>query len=238
MAGNIHAVILLCCPIATILILWRVARRRPSRQTVLLAAFASVVLMCIGEATSYHLCNVGRATTQWFLPAACLFFVLAYAASTKVRWWMAAALVVALIGLKCQYEELVHQTAWTGNPNDRTTELLYARQAETMLRKLSEKSSSQGAAYPAGWLRDMPIWPALYAIAGEEWSWQDELEHPQKSVPIPLWHSVFTRLYRCEWPQADYWYTGGPISTAKVELRTVEAGERRSTSHPVETQGD
>lgn len=227
MAGHIHAVILLACPIATMLILWRASRRRPSRQSILLAGFASVLLMCICQATSYHLCNAGRATTQWLLPAACLFFVLAFLASTRLRWWMAGAVVIASIGLKCHYEDLIHQTAWTGNPEDRTTKRLYTRQAETMLRKLAENPLSHDAAYPAGWLRETPIWPALYAIAGDEWSWQEELDHPMKSVPISQWHSIFTRLYRSEWPQVDYWYKGGPIATAKVELRTIETGHRR-----------
>lgn len=236
MAGHIHAIILLACPIVTVLLLWRAKRRRPARQTLLLSILLSLVVMFLASGMSFHMCNAGRAEMQWLVPGACLYFLVAYLANAKVRWLAAIGMVVALIGLQGSYENLVHESGWTGNPEDRTIARLYASQAEGVLRDLSEKARYRGAAFGAGWLRELPIWPALKENA-IEWPLGDEFDRPKRQVAISQWHSFYSHLYRAEKTPVDYWYCGGPIDKGKVELRTHDAIDSEATTQPVESGG-
>ena len=217
MAGHIHAIILLACPVVTGVILWRASlRRRPSVRHILIAAILAALPMYI--ASTPHMCNEGQAWMQWILPGACLFVLLVSLSGAAIRRITACAMALAMFGLTCHHGEFVHTSEWTGNPENRTTERECESCVNGALRLLAGKPECADVEFEAGWLRDLTIWPALKEIARDEFP-RFDFENPHRQIAIPQWHSGITRLYKQGSVSADYWYCGGVLKNGEVVVR-------------------
>lgn len=233
MAGHIHAIILLACPVATMAVLRFAKRRLPTDTQKVRTICLTVVLLTIA-----WICSVstwdwfdGSPRFQWILPGVCVFFAHAFVENRMLRRSLVVCLVVAMFGLSKHYSRKVAHGKWTSRLPYRTYEWECTLKAETALSKLAAYPGYEDLAYEECWLRDLPIWPELVEIGYQLPVWPQTFRLAGSGAvvegfPWPLlhephreWHTWFTGIIWLEPIQADYWYCGGPIATADIELR-------------------
>ena len=213
MQVTIHAALLIALPAAVVIALVAAKRRAPTSRQIVIALAVAVFGMIAAQEFNQHGCLEGVPRTQWLILGPCVLLVLLYLNSKAWRWVMGMVMFVGMIGLSCHFTELVHESGWTGNP-------YWDGGADTLLRSLRKSaetmvadSKSAKADLPAGWLRDLPVWPDVQHILGER--------HVARREISQTWHTWLTGLYRYSRVPQDYWYPGGaPVdSFSHLELR-------------------
>lgn len=209
-----HALLLLLAPLASAALCPFFAKRRRAGDDV---GAATLIAVCTGLAAcviNQHLCSEGTPLTQWIVPATCLWCVLVFFESKTCRRVCAVLLVGIMFTLSCHYSDVVHEPEWTGNPRARSlaVRVSFESKCQAVGEKLLVLGDELSPSYEAGWLRDLPIARRL----------DEELaQRPFRESATTVWHTWFTRIYRREKTEQDYWYPGGLISEAaeRIELR-------------------
>lgn len=227
MLVDLHAILLLLIPVATIVGLLLARRRRPAAPQLLVAIAIAALAMIVTVGVNTHMCLEGLPRSQWIIAGLCLLSVLALVNSRPRRRLAAALLFVGMLGLSCHFTDVVHDRNWTGNPGWLGTDRAWLRSVQDavdadVLAAESELTADSND-YPAGWLRDLPLYAAITDVVGDR--------VPARRVIHPVWHSWLTGLYRRTGVTQDLWYPGGPPSQG---LRHLELRDRpeRPTSRP------
>ncbi len=206
-----HAILLLLLPLATLVAVLAWQRRSPSTLQLALAGLFSCLAMSLAITFNNHLCREGTPRNQWLITGICMFLALAVVKSATRRRLSGAVLFVGVIGLSCHFTEVVHLTAWTGNPDWPGTAPAMLNTLPHLTGSPSTESGNPEAEYPAGWLRDLPLSP--------------EIQHSLTSLyPIRreihrAWHTRLTGLYRYVMIPQDFWYPGGPFGRTIVQVQ-------------------
>lgn len=210
---DVHAILLVGLPISTSVLILRLRRRTPTRTQYLIWILVCLLLVATVRIFSVHLCKEGSPKNQWLILGP--FMTLAVLFINSAIWRLLTGLVLfsCMSGLSCHFNELVHTSDWTGNPEW----VGYGEAVQKVIRyelvDVATKSGIDKLSFDAGWLRDL----VLPADARE---YITDL-HPFRRVSKTVWHSRITGLYRKTDIPQDFWYPGGPLhsSIAKIELR-------------------
>ncbi len=209
-----HALLLLLVPLTIAALCPFFAKRRRPGDDV---GAATLIAVCTGLAAcviNQHLCSEGTPLTQWIVPAVCLWCVLTFFESKTCRRVSAVLLVGVMFTLSCHYSDVVHEPEWTGNPRGRSLAVgvKFEFDRQDLAKKLKVFNDESNPTYKAGWLRDLPIARGLH---------EELAKKPFRESATTLWYTWFTRIYRREKTEQDYWYPGGLISEAadRIELR-------------------
>jgi hypothetical protein len=225
-AANTHAFLLIALTAAPILALAFMKRRMPN-------ALQAATALCVGGmammATPRHACAEGQPLMQWLLPGLGMIAILLFARSAFWRRVFAVGIWAGFFSLSFQFDSMVHEPGWTGNPN-----LDFSAWALNRMRRDSITAARDSGvaeeAFPAGWVRDMNV-PESVRKPFERVD--------QRRVIRRAWHTTLTGLYPYDDAAQDYWYPGGPLDPQlnRVELRDRAFGDdsnddRRSESRP------
>ena len=213
MQGNIHAVLLIALSAAVLASLSAMKRRMPTGGQVS-NAFAIVALgVTVVMLANNHLCYEGQPLMQWLILGPCLLLVLLFVSSPARRRMMGAAVFVGMMGLSCHFTALVHEPGWTGNPDWDGGAHARLIGMHLAMKAAAADSDDPEVELQPGWLRELPIEPAIKDALTEE--------HPARRDVHRIWHTWLTGLYRYSIVQQDYWYPGGPLADAaeRLELR-------------------
>jgi len=209
MAANLHALWMIALPIVTAVFCWLFWKGRPSVRLVawsLIALFAPLLF-------PPHACGRGKPITQGLLGGACMFAVLICARYTRARVAMTVVLGITTLALMVHHDTLVHRDDTIGHPwedvfsRHKRDKRLHNVQNE--LRALGEKSANQ---FPEGWVADQP------AILDRLDTDSREAVRYHREVADPLWHTLFTRLYRVRKIPCEVWFPGGTFAEAVDRL--------------------
>lgn len=213
MQGTVHAIVLVALPVAVVIALAAMKRRAPtSRQFTIALAIAAVGTLA-APMFNHHMCLEGEPRMQWLILGPCLLLVLLLVNSPAWRRTIGAVVFIGMMGLSCHFTDLVHERGWTGNPNwDGGANAVFRslRQSAAVVASDSENPNVEMA---AGWLRDLPVWPAVQDLFGDQ--------HPVRRELNRTWHTWLTGLYRYSSVPQDFWYPGGPLADGitKLEMR-------------------
>ncbi|MCR4415993.1 MAG: hypothetical protein NUV77_26555 [Thermoguttaceae bacterium] len=120
MAGHLHAAAILVLVAATVALLAWKGRAIPpdQRQARYRAALVALVTACVlGLIGSLHLCGAGTPKAQWVLPGICWALLMLFIPQRRLRRWLSAVSMVALVALVFHYLDLVHGRDYSGNPD-------------------------------------------------------------------------------------------------------------------------
>lgn len=221
MAGDIHALILIAVPLATLAAVAVLKHRSPTARQ-LAVALSLTGLATLPITMTRHMCDEGQHLTQWLIPAPCLLAVLLLIESAAWRRLAAGLVCVGMVGLSCHFEKLAHDPGWTGNPKSGAPLRAAIRAQCQAAAVAAAQTDFADAAYPAGRLRDLPGWPALREIL--------EKHPPTRRQVGRAWHTWLTGLYPYTVVAQDYWFPGGRFDkgVAKLELRDFPSPPPRS----------
>lgn len=232
-AATVHAVLLLCLPVATVAVCVLTGRKSGGRRSLIwLGSAAVVAYIATGfvDLTCTHLCDAGNPVRQTLLGGFCLWLVLVVPRFVWLRVVGAVLVMLATFGLSRQYVELVHTKGLTGNVTMRDGPADGAERMRSLVTA-SVKAAVPPATqpYPAGWLRDMPFASEL-----------GRLELSIKVETARFWHSWYTRLYYKRVAYQDFWFDGGllPDQADAITLRDrddpyeAHGGRARTASSP------
>lgn len=151
---------------------------------------------------------------QWVILGPCLFLVLLFVKSNAWRRVLGATVFFAMMGLSCHFTLLVHEPGWTGNPSDdggTKIRLKTLRDYAAIVANDDDKMAKSD--FAAGWLRDLPVWPPILHMFGEQMIARRQIHR--------TWHTWLTGLYHYSSEPMDFWYPGGRFEDAasRIELR-------------------
>ncbi len=215
MQADVHAVLLIALTVAALAALALFKRRIPtSRQFVIAFALASFGTVA-APTFNHHLCREGEPRTQWLILGPCLLLILVFVKSAAWRRILGTVVFVGMLGLSCHFTEFVHTPGWTGNPDWDGGNSLARRGLHQVISAVAKDMEDPQVEYPAGWLRDLPVWDGINERLGDSHRpvYRRQLER--------AWHTWLTGLYRYTKIRQDYWYPGGPFAEAgpRTELR-------------------
>lgn len=213
MQADVHAGLLIALVLGAMAALALLRRRAPTSRQVAIALGLAALVTLAAPLLNHHMCMEGEPRMQWLILGPCLLGMLMFVRSAPWRRVLGAALGAGIMGLSCHFMHLVHEPRWTGNPD---------WDGVAISKAIVEPWSSDVAtdyeelALPAGWLRDLEIWPEAAATLRRE--------RPERRAVRPVWHTRLTGLYRYDLVPLDFWYPGGRLSEAagRIELRDRE----------------
>jgi len=136
----------------------------------------------------------GVPTVEWLVPSICVLLIGLLCRSETLWTFSRWALLGVSILLLVDFAVLTGSNRYTANPAG--TGNIREAAERTRFRAALKRKHSPDAVLPAG-----PL--------GETTVWESEKE----------WHTPLTRLYRVRSEKAVVWYSGGPLSEGKVEVR-------------------
>lgn len=210
MEGTVHAIVLIVLPVAVAIALAAVKRRAPTNRQFTIALGIAAVGTLAAPMFNHHLCWEGEPRTQWLVLGPCLLLVLLFVNSPAWRRTLGAVVFVGMMGLSCHFTNLVHETGWTGNQDWDGGAMSMFRSMRQSVAVVVSNSERPDVEMPAGWLRELPIWPAVQDQFGDQ--------HPVRREPSRVWHTWLTGLYRYSIIPQDFWYSGGPLADATTRL--------------------
>lgn len=218
MQGDIHAILLIVLPLAAVLATAILARRTPTDRQITIAFALAGLGTCAAPFSNHHLCREGEPRMQWLILGPCLFLVLLLVKSNAWRRLLGATVFLAMMGLSCHFTSLVHEPGWTGNPSyDGGTKVRLKVLRDTAAIVANDDDKLAKSEFAAGWLRDLPLWPAILDRFGEQMIARRQIRY--------AWHTRLTGLYRYSSEPLDFWYPGGRFEevAARIELREKSA---------------
>lgn len=217
-AGTKHAVAMMALLVAVVPPLAVLKRRRPTnRQFTIALAFAALGMFTASSCAA-HLCREGQPRTQLLVLGPCLLLILLFVKSTAWRRTLGALTFLGMLGLSNQFSDIVHEPGWTGNPEWDRGMSVTLRSHRQCAASVAADSDDPAAEMPAGWLREMPVWPTM----------QDRFvgRLPARREITATWHTWFTGLYRYTAIPQDLWYPGGPLAEGMTRLELRDRASR------------
>ncbi|MBK9126297.1 MAG: hypothetical protein IPM13_00645 [Phycisphaerales bacterium] len=213
MQGTVHAIVLIVLALAVVFALAAVKRRAPTSRQFTIALAIAVFGTLAAPMFNHHMCREGEPRTQWLILGPCLLLVLLFVNSPAWRRTLGAAVFVGMMGLSCHFTDLVHEPGWTGNPDWDGGASMMFRSLRQSAAAVAADSENPNVEMPAGWLRELSIWPAVQDQFGDQRPVRRELRR--------TWHTRLTGLYRYSSIPQDFWYPGGSLADAitRLELR-------------------
>jgi hypothetical protein len=215
MQANIHAVLLVGLAAGSLVALVLLSRRTPKAGQFGVALGVAFLGTLAAPVLNHHLCWEGEPLTQWLVLGPCFLLIIAFVKSLAWRRVLGALVFVGMHGLSCHFTELVHTPGWTGNPAWDGGASIAKRSLNQAISIAIDGMPDPRVEYPAGWLRDLPVWTAI------DCNFHAERQPARRRQIQPVWHSSLTGLYRYTTIDLDYWYPGGPFAESgpRTELR-------------------
>lgn len=213
MQGTVHAVVLIVLPVAVVIALATTKRRAPTSKQFTIALAIAALGTLAAPMFNHHMCREGEPRTQWLILGPCLLLVLLFVNSAAWRRALGAVVFVGMMGLSCHFTDLVHEPGWTANPDwDGGANIIFRSRRQAAAAAAAD-SENPNVDMPAGWLRELPVWPAVQDQFGDQ--------HPVRRELRRAWHTWLTGLYQYSSIPQDFWYPGGPLADAmtRLELR-------------------
>lgn len=211
MVATLHALLLLAIPIGAIVVCVVARRRRRSRLVSFVCLGVALGLGFLCWLFNQHMCWEGNPVAQWFIPMPFLWLVLVCLADTRLRRLTGLLIAVGMIGLSCQYTDIVHGERWTGSARwGRLHQAVGGSTLRAIVAELAELPQDDPTSYAAGWLRDLPIAEHVNDLLNKRPFVRGEIE--------PVWHSKFTALYRRVSIPQDVWFPGGTLAEGAEDL--------------------
>ena len=214
--GLIHAVILVAAPVATLAICVAGWRRRPTLKRIVGSAFGGAVAAFLLLGFTLHACREGQPFHLWALFSLCGIASVICVSRFRIALAVAAAWVLALIAGAAYYNKLVHGEDYSGTTDRRWEQRRLDALRHNLSSILAQLGKNDSTSYP-----EEPISRASFIKANP-----DEFEYLifeiERSESIPLWHSLWTRLYRRRTVPLELWFLGGTLSEAAERLEYRE----------------
>lgn len=188
-------------------------RERPTARRVIVSLLASLVVCQFAPFFFAHLCWTGYPFMQIILWMGCVIALLSCVPPWRVATVLAGVVSILMACLCNQYVSMVHRHDLTGSPFSIENVQLhsYPGEAVEQFRLWAVNDTTE---YAAGWLSDAPILPPEHFLS-------QELKH-ESFVRVEIsrfWHTWFTRLWARKVHPVALWYSGGPLSEARLEWR-------------------
>lgn len=221
MVATLHALMLLAIPVGAIVVCVVARHRHASRLVSFVCLGVALGLGFLCWLFNQHMCFNGSPVAQWLIPMPFLWLVLVCLADTRLRRLTGALIAVGMVGLSCQYTDIVHGERWTGSSQwERPHQAVAGAMLRAIVGELAELPQDDPTPHTAGWLRDLPFAEHVNGLLNKRRLVRGEIE--------PVWHSRFTVLYRRVYIPQDVWFPGGALADGAegLELRDRLRGEK------------
>lgn len=207
-ASDTYALLLIGMPLLTVACLASGVKSpiSPKRKRLVMWAALWGTMLIVFLASVRCMCFESHSLMPALIGVPCMIITLAYSSRRFLAGVSVSILIVAILGLKYQYNDLVHSSNFTSGSHAQSPRNRIQKQGcMTVMRKMIAKNHVEGQHQSAGWVADWP-W-----VAEESDEAQRSLRLYHQFEAKPFWHSSFTRLYKRTTAELAPWWPGGKL---------------------------